>query len=73
MAFLSKDKDELSNVSLKRGFKLKDVWGKKEKCDFCNGDILVYYHGKEELCDDCSDGHLELKKLGVETKWNKRV
>jgi len=74
MSFLSKEKDELSNVSSKKCYVLKSVYGDRERCEDCNGDIIVNdWSGNRVLCDECSDGHEELKKLGIETKWNKKV
>ena len=74
MAFLSKDKDELSNVSSKKCYELKDVYGDRERCSECDGDIIIQsYYGDNVLCHSCSTGHQKLKELGIETKWNKKV
>ncbi len=74
MAFLSKDKKELLNVSDKKCFVLKSVWGERERCEECDGKIIVdTFFSKETLCGECSKGHDILKNLGVETKWNKKV
>jgi hypothetical protein len=75
MAFLSKDKDELSNVSSKKCYVLKNVYGERERCEDCEGDIIFKdYSGNDDvLCDQCSTGHQKLKELGIETKWNKKV
>ncbi len=74
MAFLSKEKDELSNVSSKNCYELKSVYGDRERCGECDGDIIIQdYRGHSVLCYDCSTGHQKLKELGIETKWNKKV
>jgi hypothetical protein len=74
MAFLSKDKDELSNVSSKKCYVLKNVYGERERCEDCEGDIIIQdYRGDDVLCDQCSTGHQKLKELGIETKWNKKI
>jgi hypothetical protein len=74
MAFLSKEKDELSNVSSKNCYELKSVYGDRETCEDCDGNIIIKdYRGKDVLCSDCSTGHQKLKELGIETKWNKKV
>jgi len=74
MCFLSKDKDSLSNLSDKKCYHLHDVYGNRERCEDCEGDvIIVNYKGDKELCSSCSAGHEELKGLNIETKWNKKV
>jgi hypothetical protein len=74
MSFLSKEKNELSNVSSKRCYELKSVYGDRDRCSVCDGDIIIHEYGnKEVLCYDCSTGHKKLKELGIETKWNKKV
>jgi hypothetical protein len=70
MSFLSKDKKQLSNVPSKRCYKLKSLYGSKERCDECLGRITLDDYGT--LCSECSTGHQRLKELGVETKWNKK-
>ena len=71
MCFLSKDKDSLSNLSDKKCYHLHDVYGDRERCDDCEGDVILI--DDKELCYECSSGHITLKKLGIETKWNKKV
>jgi len=74
MCFLSKDKDSLSNLSDKKCYHLHDVYGNRERCEDCEGDVIVVnYKGDKELCSSCSAGHEELKGLNIETKWNKKV
>lgn len=74
MFYLSKDKDSLSNLSDKNCFLLRSVWGDRERCSDCHGDIIVEnWSGAEKLCDGCSSGHQYLKDLGIETKWNKKI
>lgn len=70
----SKEKDELSNVSSKKCYVLKNVYGERERCGDCGGDIIIQdYRGNDVLCHDCSSGHQKLRELGIETKWNKKV
>jgi hypothetical protein len=74
MCFLSKDKTSLSNLSDKNCYHLHDVYGDREKCEDCDGDVVVKrWSDKKELCTSCSSGHQTLKDLGIETKWNKKV
>jgi hypothetical protein len=73
MCFLNKDKDSLSNLSDKKCYVLQDVYGDRERCDSCEGDVILKWDNHKELCSDCSSGHMELKSLGIETKWNKKV
>lgn len=74
MCFLSKDKTSLSNLSDKNCYHLHDVCGNRERCEDCEGDVIVVnYKGDKELCSSCSAGHEELKGLNIETKWNKKV
>jgi hypothetical protein len=71
LSFLSKDKDELSNLPDKKSYWLMDTEGEKEKCDYCNG--KMWRDDEEvELCHECCVGHMGLKTQGVETKWNKK-
>jgi len=73
MCFLNKDKDSLSNLSDKKCYHLHDVYGERERCECCEGDVILQWSGHKELCSDCSSGHQTLKKMGIETKWNKKV
>jgi hypothetical protein len=73
MCYLSKDKDSLSNLSDKRCYILHDVYGDRERCECCDGDVILQWSGHKELCSDCASGHQVLKKMGIETKWNKKV
>lgn len=74
MCFLSKDKDSLSNLSDKNCYYLHSVYGDRERCEDCDGDILIKdYDGDKQLCMDCSRGHQVLRNMGIETKWNKKT
>jgi hypothetical protein len=74
MCYLSKDKDSLSNLSDKNCYVLQDIYGEREICDDCEGDIIIKNYYKEKvLCNNCSLGHEVLKDMGIETKWNKKV
>jgi len=74
MCFLDEKKKLLSNLPSEGDYMLHSVTGECEHCDRCNGKLymnLVYpgSYGKDELCDDCCQGHEELKKLGIEVKY----
>jgi hypothetical protein len=73
MSYLSKDKDSLSNVSDKNCYVLQDIYGDHEGCESCDGDVILKWDNHKELCSDCASGHQVLKKMGIETKWNKKV
>ena len=70
MCFLSKDKDSLSNLSDKKSYYLHGLYGERERCEDCDGDVILY---GGELCYNCSSGHQTLKDMGIETKWNRKV
>lgn len=74
MCFLSKNKKTLSNLSDKDCYHLHSVYGDCNKCDSCDGEIIIRggWRGKS-LCYNCSSGHETLKGLGIETKWNKKI
>ena len=72
MCFLSKDKDSLSNLSDKKSYYLHGLYGERERCEDCDGDVSCSSGIKGKLCDYCSSGHIKLRDMGVETKWNKR-
>jgi hypothetical protein len=74
MCFLSKDKDSLSNLSDKNCYYLHSVYGERERCEDCEGDVITTnWDGDKVLCSECSSGHQALKDLRIETKWNKKV
>jgi hypothetical protein len=74
MCFLSKDKDNLSNLSDKKCYHLNSVYGEGVECEDCDGDVITKnWGGDKELCSDCSSGHQTLKEMGIETKWNKKI
>lgn len=73
MSFLSKDKDFLSNLSDKKSYFLHGLYGERERCEDCEGDVIVSGWGENELCSNCSSGHQTLKDMGIETKWNRKV
>lgn len=73
MSYLSKDKDSLSNLSDKKCYVLHDVYGDRERCESCDGDVILKWDNHKELCSDCASGHEVLKNKGIETKWNKKV
>ena len=73
MCFMNKKMTRLSNVPDKKDWFLHEVDGDKLKCDYCDGKIISRGWFGKELCSECSSGHEKLKKIGIETKWNKRV
>ena len=74
MCYLSKDKDSLSNLSDKRCYCLHSLYGERERCEDCDGDIITTdFEGDKYLCNECSSGHITLKDMGIETKWNKKI
>ena len=81
MCYLSKDKDSLSNLSDKNCYYLHSLYGERERCEDCEGDVItpdwrsekMARDGNKVLCSDCSSGHQTLKDLGIETKWNRKV
>jgi hypothetical protein len=73
MCFLSKDKDSLSNLSDKKSYYLHGLYGERERCGDCDGDVIRKMFYSDELCSNCSSGHQTLKDMGIETKWNKKV
>lgn len=70
LCFLDLDKKSLSNLADKDVFHLQNVGGEGEICYNCDGELFIEYD--DSLCDECGETHFELKKLGVETKWNKK-
>ncbi len=73
LCYLNKDKKSLSNVSTKNCYILHSTYGDYDRCDDCDGDIIQTWMGRKNLCDYCSEGHITLKTLNIETKWNKKV
>ena len=60
----------LSNLSDKKSYYLHGLYGERERCEDCDGDVILY---GGELCYNCSSGHQTLKDMGIETKWNRKV
>lgn len=73
LCYLSKNKKSISNVSDKDCYILHSTYGDYEHCEDCDGDVIESSYGTKTLCEYCSEGHYTLKKLGIETKWNKKV
>lgn len=74
MCFLNKKMTRLSNVSDKKDWILHDIYGDKERCEYCDGKIITSgWHNNKELCSNCASGHETLKGRGIETKWNKEI
>lgn len=73
MCFLDKKMTRLSNVPDKKDWVLHDIYGNKERCEYCNGKLIFISWSGKELCSNCSGGHEKLKDQGIETKWNRKV
>jgi len=73
LCFLDKDRETLSNLSSKGCHWLHSTSGDDEGCDDCEAECWKWNarHDKT-ICSYCSDGHIELKKKGIETKINKK-
>jgi len=73
LCFLDKDRETLSNLSSKGCHWLHSTSGDDEGCDDCEAECWEWNarHDKT-ICSYCSDGHIELKKKGIETKINKK-
>lgn len=73
MCFLDKKNKRLSNISDKKDWFLHSIYGGKNMCDNCDGEIIVHGWRDDGLCGSCSSGHSTLKEQGIKTKWNKKV
>ncbi len=60
--FLSRKKDELSNIPSRRCYILRDTCGDRERCYSCNGRMK-----NNRLCGECAQGVVFLKKKGIIT------
>jgi hypothetical protein len=69
LCFLNRTKTKLTNVPTRKCYWLHSVYGECSRCENCNGKII----DDDELCRYCCPGHVELKELGIETKWNKLI
>ena len=72
LCFLDKDRETLSNLTSKGCYWLHSICGEDEGCDDCGGDCFRVEGQEKVICSYCSDGHIELKKKGIETKINKK-
>jgi hypothetical protein len=73
LCYLGSNKKSVSNVADKNSYILQSTYGDYEICSDCDGDVIETWGGRKNLCDDCAEGHITLKTLGIETKWNKKV
>lgn len=62
LAFLSREKDELSNIPSRKCYILHDTEGERERCNECDGKMK-----NSDLCDSCCGGVRVLNSKGVET------
>lgn len=67
LCFLDEGKDKLSNVPSEDCVILQDLGGDYEPCSYCGGTVKI---NEDELCHCCSEGHSELAKLKIKTKYN---
>jgi hypothetical protein len=66
LKYLSKEKNEISNIGFKKGYVLEDTDGDFSRCDDCDG------KGSSE-CDDCyGDGRVECDDCGGEGEITKK-
>ena len=72
LCFLDKDRETLSNLTSKGCYWLHSTCGDEDGCDDCEGDCFRVEGQEKVICSYCSDGHIELKKKGIETKINKK-
>ena len=72
LCFLDKDRETLSNLTSKGCYWLHSTCGDDDGCDDCEGDCFRVEGQEKVICSYCSDGHIELKKKGIETKINKK-
>lgn len=61
LAFLSREKNELSNIPSRKCFILHDTEGDRDRCSECLGKA-----SNTKLCDDCCGGVYTLQSSGVE-------
>lgn len=62
LSFLSRNKDELSNIPSKRCYILHDTDGERERCYSCKGRMK-----NDKLCSDCSQGVVLLNSKSIPT------
>jgi hypothetical protein len=61
---------KLSNLPSKNCNWLHETDGGDDQCYECDGECFSSYNG---ICDVCGDGHIFLKRKGIETKINRLV
>lgn len=62
LAFLGRDKNELSNIPSRKCFILHDTEGERDRCSECLGKAT-----NAKLCDECCIGVYVLNSKGIET------
>ena len=67
MCFLDEKRKYLSNLPSKDCYILHSVYGDGDKCDICNGDILI---DESEFCDQCGEGLQAVINMGLPVTYN---
>lgn len=62
LSFLSREKNELSNIPSRRCYILHDTDGERERCYGCKGRMK-----NDKLCSECSQGVVLLNSKGIPT------
>lgn len=70
LCFLNKQQNLLSNIPSKECNWLHTVDGSYGECATCDGKCFDREHDIKVICENCGDGHIALKKRGIETAIN---
>jgi len=70
LCFLNKRQNSLSNLPSKECSWLHDTDGDYDECGSCHGKCFELEYGVKVICVNCGDGHINLKRRGVETAIN---
>ena len=70
LCFLNKQQTTISNLPSKDCSWLHYTDGSYGECGSCNGKCFEREMGVKVICDNCGDGHISLKKKGIETPIN---
>jgi len=72
LCFLDEERKSISNVSSKDCTQMHSTMGEDYACDDCDSKCFREEGKKKYICSNCSDGHIELMKKGIETPINKK-
>ena len=70
LCFLNKKQNSLSNLPSKDCSWLHYTDGSSDECAICKGKCFDRDLGIKVICNNCGDGHIALKKRGIETAIN---